>query len=487
MTNLDRGSLVKIRDETHFYDHQIKGVRQMAKMGSLLLADDMGLGKSLQALTVAAIDFEVGRAKRVLVVAPASLKGNWAEEIPTHTHFTFAVLDGTPKQRTKQLETFDADILIVNYEQMIPHVSDFNRMSFDIAIYDEAHYMKNPKSKRTKAAQALVAARHLLLTGSPLLNQVNELWSLLHRIDPGRWPRYWTFVNRYAVWGGFQDREIVGVKNQAELHEGLKTVMIRRMKADALDLPEKQHIPIWFDLTPEQRTLYKQAVREMKVDLPGDPNGMELENALTRFLRLKQICGTTACLPGHADHSSKLDHAVGTKEAPGMLVNCIRGDEFGDPEPVVVFTQFRGVQEALATRLLAAGIDFRLLHGDVPASDRVPLVRAWAEDAQQGRPQVLIAMLQVAGVGLNMTAAKKAIFLDKLFVPKLNEQAEDRLHRIGSDKTQPVQIFEFLCRNTIEQRIELILKRKVKTFGQLVEDSKWKRRLYKELMEGNDL
>lgn len=469
----DRGSLVKIKDETEYYPHQLEGIRRMARMGSLILADDMGLGKSLQALTVAAIDFEMGKANRVIVVCPATLKGNWVNEILDFTHFTHTVLQGTPAQRKKQIDEFDADVLIVNYEQMAPHVADFNRMGFGVAIYDEAHAIKNHKAKRTKACHKLAARRHLILTGSPLLNQINDLWSLLHMVDPAEYPKYWGFVQRYAVFGGYMDKEIVGVKNQAELTERLHAVMIRRRKSDVLDLPEKQVIPVFVDLHPEQRRLYKQAVDELQIEIPNDPNPMELENALTRFLRLKQICGTTAAIPGHADHSTKLDRA---EEMIDEIV-------LQNGEHVVVFTQFRTVQNCLADRLAQRGISRLLLHGDVPAPERVPLVTQWAS----GPPAALLAGLQVAGVGLNMTAASKCIFIDKLFVPKLNEQAEDRLHRIGADKTKPIQVFELIAANTIEQRIELILRRKRKVFDTLVEESDWKKRLIEALMEEDDL
>lgn len=470
-----RGSLAKIHDDIAFFPHQVEGIRTLAGIPSFILADEMGLGKSLQALTVAAIDFETGKAKRIIVVCPASLKGNWGDEIEAHTSFTFTVLDGDPKKRSAALAAFDKDVLIVNYEQVKAHVDELNAMTFDIAIYDEAHYMKSRTSKRTKAAMKLKAERHFALTGSPLLNQVSDLWALLHRVAPGQYPSYWTFVSRYAVFGGYMDKQIVGVKNERELNESLQFHMLRRCKNDVLDLPEKQHIVIRLEMLPEQRKLYKQAVEEMKIDSPSGLNPMEIENALTKFLRLKQICGTTATIPGHDDHSSKLDRAV------EMIEEII-----SNGEPVVVFTQFRGVLAALQTRLDAISIPTRTLHGDVPIPDRQPVVRAWTADADRGAPQALLCMIQVAGVGLTMTAASKCIFLDKLFVPKLNEQAEDRLHRIGAKST--VQIFDLQMRGTIEQRIEKILKTKNSIFGAVVDTdtSSWKQKLIAAIHDNAD-
>jgi SNF2 family DNA or RNA helicase len=482
-TATPRKQLDMIKDTVEYYPHQVEGVRELARLNSFILADEMGLGKSLQALTVAAIDFQMGYASRILIVAPASLKGNWQEEMEEHTRFTSVVLEGSPKKRQGIIEEFvngDAHALIVNYEQVIPHLEQLNAVGFDIAIYDEAHYLKNPSAKRTKASQGIVAKRHFLLTGSPMLGHVNDLWSLLYRIDPSM-EKYYSFRNRYCVFGGYKDKQIIGVKNRDELYGRLQRVMVRRIKSDVLDLPDKQHIIIRLDLSPLQRKLYDEIMDEMRLDAP-DPavaSPMEIENALTKFLRLKQVCGTPAALEFeeatgvfYPDESAKLDRAL---EMVDEIVN-----ELG--EHVVVFTQFRAVQRCMVERLDKRGIKAAVLHGDVPANERVPAVTAW----KKGEPAAMVAMLQVAGVGLNMTAARKAIFLDKLFVPKLNEQAEDRIHRIGQDTTQPVQIYQLAMRNTIEQRVERILKTKRQLFDDVVETDSFKKKLYAALMSQDD-
>lgn len=471
-TPTQRGHLDKIRDSINYFQHQLDGIRHLARMPSFLLADEMGLGKSLQALTVAAIDFQMQRASRVLIVCPLALKGNWGDELDEWTFFTWERLEGEKSKRERQLAEFDKDVLIVNYEQVIAHLATLNEMAFDIVIYDEAHYMKSKSSKRTKACLGLKASRHMLLTGSPLLGQVVDLWTLLHRIDPREWSSYWTFVNRYAVFGGYQDKQVVSVKNERELNERLQLYMLRRTKEDHLTLPPKHRVVVKLDLHPEQKRLYQQAVEEMKIDDPTGMNPMEIENALTKFLRLKQICGTTACIPGHPDHSTKLDRAVEMIE-----------EILGNGEPIVIFTQFRDVLEALSKRLDEKKLAYRQLHGDIPSGERQPILRRWTQDAANGKPQALCCMIQVAGVGLTMTAANKCIFLDKLFVPKLNEQAEDRLHRIGAKST--VTIFHLQMRNTIESRIERILKTKNTIFGAVidVDTSDWKKKLIAAVME----
>jgi SNF2 family DNA or RNA helicase len=466
-----------IKDEVHFYPHQIDGVRTLARRRSFLLADDMGLGKSLQALTVFAVDVVQGYSKTAIVVAPVTLKGNWSDEIEKFSRFPHVVLDGTPAKRRKQIEEFrqidGPKILVVNYEQVVTHKDDLNSLLFDIAIFDEAHYLKNPKAQRTKACLMLYSRRSFLLTGTPMLNHVDELWSILNRIDPVKWPKYWSFLNRYAVFGGYKDKQIIGVKNELELTERLKDVMVRRLKKDVLDLPEVQYIERRVDLEKEQRTLYDEVANELRLPTPdGDPQ--DIENALTKFLRLKQICGTTLPFTGE-DVSSKLTLAV--SDDVELLENG---------ERVVVFTQFRDVQRAYIDRLKKARPNTPIfeLHGDVPTDGRQQVVKQWGMTQEPG---VIVCMLQVAGVGLNMTQARHGSFIDKLFVPGLNQQAVDRLHRIGQSETQQVQIREYLCRNTIESRVNQILRTKKKLFGEIVEtDPNWKRKLIAAMREDDN-
>lgn len=465
-----RKSLAKIKDDIEFYGHQIDGVRMGAKMSSFILADDMGLGKSLQAATVAAIDFEKGWAAHILIVCPSYLKWNWAEELEKNTNYTFMIYHGAPKQREKQRAEFDHDILIMGYEQIANDYEAIRLMPWDILICDEAHSIKSRSSKRTKAVHKLVTPRSFLLTGSPVLNRPDELWSLLHKCDPVRFKSYWTFVNRYCVYGGFKNKQIVGTKNKSELKSILAEYMIRRLKEDVLDLPTKQYIPIYVELHPAQRKIYDEINTTLALTIPDDPEPMEIENALTKMLKLKQVACTPATL-GFEDDSYKLDRAV------EMIEEWTGGDH---PERAVVFTQFRGVMNAMKLRLDAAGVPLWQLHGDVPQERRIAMINEWKSDSQAG---VLMVMLQMA-TGMNLTAARKALFIDKLYVPKLNEQAEDRIHRIGADTEQPVQIFSLIAKGTVEERIEKILASKRRLFKTLIEDvASWKEMLLKELRE----
>ena len=467
-----------ISDDVHYYDHQIEGIRELSKRRSFLLADEMGLGKSLQAITVFAIDVVRGWSKTALIVCPVTLKANWSDEFEKFTRIPCTVLEGTAVQRSLAISEFASAegprVMVVNYEQVVGHLAELQAINFDTGIFDEAHYLKNPKAKRTKACVALKFRRVFLLTGTPMLNQVDELWTLLHMIDSRRYPRFWSFVNRYAVFGGYQSKQIIGVKNERELTESLQDVMLRRLKKDVLDLPEIQFIERKVELHPEQRRLYDQVFEEMMLERHDSDAPDDIENALTKFLRLKQICGTTYPFTG-VDVSSKLDLAI--EDSIELLKNGHK---------IIVFTQFRDVLEQYCVRLDKAAPEFDIweLHGGVKQEDRQPAVKEWSNST---KPGAIVCMLQVAGVGLNMTAGRHVLFLDKLFVPGLNQQAIDRAHRIGQSQSQSVQVYEYLCRGTIESRVNQILKSKKKLFGTIVEqDPNWKKKLLPALMDDDD-
>lgn len=484
-----------ISDDLRYYDHQVEGVRRMSTMKSLLLADEMGLGKTLQTLTAFVVDIKKGLSTTMVVVCPASLKMNWQLEARKFLRGVHAVmLTGSPKKRAEQIEQFRAlagpKILIVNYEQVTSHLADLNALRFDIAVFDEAHSIKNPKAKRTVACVNLLTTRSLLLTGSPLLNHVNDLYVLLKKVLGSEIEPYYKFMHRYAVYGGYENKQIVGVKNEQELFNRLQAVMIRRKKSEVLDLPAVQYITRSVELHPKQLPLYNKVFHEMKLTV-GDGESMEIGNALTKYLKCKQICGTTATVDDDegtlGDHSYKLDAAV--NDARQLL---------DSGERVVAFTQFLGVQEAYAKRLRGygateTGYPIYLLNGSVSAEpdgrepddpkkrwSRQEIVDQWAANPRAG---IIIAMFQVAGVGLNMTAGRYGQFLDKLYVPDINQQAVDRMHRIGASETHPVQMLEYICKDTVEERVEKILATKKKVSGTIVEGSSWTAMILREAMK----
>lgn len=460
-------------DDVVFYDHQVEGVRTAMRRRNVLFADEMGLGKSLQSITTAVGDIFLNRAEKLLVVAPVSLKGNWADEFDKFTRIPTTVLGeipnpknsdkiktATPKERIAQLNHFaelgGPRVLIVGYEQVVKHVKELNQIGFDIVFFDEAHYLKGHKSQRTKACHMLRATRYFCLTGTPMLNRPDELWGIMHLMDRNAFPKYYSFRNRYCVFGGFDNKQIIGAKNEQELNRKLNIFQIRRMKKDVLNLPPVQIIQRKVHLTSRQRELYELVEDELRITAP---NGVteDIEYAMTKVLRMRQICGTTMPFTG-TDESGKLDLAI--DDAIELLDNGHK---------IVVFTQFRDVLEAYCQRLDKAAPQYNIweLHGDIKPQNRQGEVKAWASDS---RPGVMACMFQVAGVGLNMTAAKHVQRLDKQYVPGLNQQAVDRTHRIGASETQSVQVLDYISINTVESAVEAILRSKEKLIKGIVDN-----------------
>jgi SNF2 family DNA or RNA helicase len=461
----------KIRPGVEYKNHQVRGIRWLARRSSWLLCDDQGLGKTLMSLSVAALDFDRGWASKVLVICDASLKDNWGDEIDKWSTFTWEVLDGRdPGKRRAKLAAFDREILIVNYEQVMAHPNELLAMGFDIIIVDECQAIRNYEAKRTQAVHRLTAKRWFLLSGTPLDNRPNELWSPLRLADPDNTPAYWTWVNAHCVFAP-KSKVVVGVKKAEKLRRHIDQLFLRRLKGDCLDLPDKQRIKINVELSPYQRRLHDQAEKELILQLPQDPEPMDLESGLMKALRLRQICSTPANVEGLEDDSAKLDAVIAKLR------------ELNDAGlKAVVFTQFRPTIDCLLRRCEAEGIKTWAHHGGIPRPQRQVNVRDWS--AHEG-PAVMIGMYQTMGRGLTLTAARHVLIVDKLYTPGGMSQAEDRCHRIGADETQPVQIIEFIARRTHEQRIEQILDAKGEMIAELIPNSGWKKKIYQLILEGS--
>lgn len=464
-----------LRDEVDFYEHQLDGVRELVKRRNFLLCDDLGLGKSIEALAVFCVDVDRDWAETGLIVSPKSLKWNWVKELDKFTRIPYVALDGTPAEQVRQLAEYllitGPKVLLITYEEAYTRRHELENMRFDIAMFDEAHYIKNPFARRTKAVLEVNSRRSFMITGTPLLNRVDELWCLLHRIDPERFPNYYAFCNKFGVYGGYKGRSLIGVKNEKQLEQIVQEYMLRRRKEDVLDLPEVQIIQRFVKMHPEQQELYDMVKDELKLVRFDEAEDEEIDNALTKFLRLKQICGNTFEFTGK-DISAKLDLAI--EDDMELIENGHK---------IVVFSQFRDTLERYVGRMetrIGKDVPIFALTGDVKARDRMTLVDKWS--AVEG-PAILVAMLQVASEGLTLVAARHGSFLDSWFTPGKNQQAIDRLHRIGMDETQPVQIRKYITRGSVELRIEQILKQKSKLVDQIINTDDAARKLLKMIME----
>lgn len=472
---MQRGSLEPLlKDEIVFHDWQVDGVRKLVFMPSFLLADEMGLGKSLQALTVFVHDVFMGYSQSCIIVCPPTLIGNWCNEIEKFTRIPYFILDGSPEKRTQTLVDFahvtGPKILITNYEKISKHVKVLNALHFDAGIFDEAHYMKGFDSQRTTACHELLNGRSMLLTGTPMLGHVSDLWGLMKKIDPNGTPEYWTFINRYAVFGGYRDKQIIGIKNERHLRERMAKIMLRREAKDHLKLDEPYIISRFVNLDPEQRLIYDRIKSDMKSERPGDELDEDIKFDIVKNTRLKQAASNTLSFNGQ-DISPKLDL-------------CMDDDAeiFENGQKVIVFTQFIEMKECYEARHRKRHGDkvpIFALSGSVPDAKRQPIVNQWS--AVKG-PAVIVCMIQVAGIGLNMVASHNIAMLDKLYVPGLNDQAIGRANRLG--QTHPVTVREYRARDTVEGRVEVINKTKRRLFSRTIGNSPdWKKHLREKLIK----
>lgn len=430
-------------------NYQRVGANFLSTTGKCILADDMGTGKTLQTITACE---ELG-AKRVLVVCPNSLKWNWHDEVGKWTDSKAVVVDGTRAKREKAIEEFDGKYLIINYESMRLH-EELQKMHWDVLVLDEAHKIKNRKAQQTKAVNKIKADRVFLLTGTPMLNRPDELWSLLHRLYPDKFRSYWRFVERYCTvtdngWG--KEIDMGTPEQQEELKRLLAPIMLRRTKKEVLtELPDKIHQRFLVELTGKQAKIYKSMERDAIATLSNGET-IAAPVVIAQITRLRQIAVSTQLLSDEVAESAKFE----------ALMELIQDNITG--HKIVVFSQFRKAIELFSKQLDEAGIKWVAVTGAVKQEDRHQATKYFQE---KDDVRVMLATIEAAAHGLTWTAADIAVFLDRHWTPAINAQAEDRLHRIGQKNS--VTIINMVARGTVEEYIEKLLEAKGESFDAII-------------------
>ena len=437
--------------------YQRAGVAWLVEHPKSILADEMGLGKTVEAIATTeeywhqalSRDPALQRGKGGLVVCPNAVRGVWQEEYDQWSPDTgVQVIDGKkPATRISQLEDEDPDVWIINWEKL-RLMPELGKQNWDFVIADEAHRAKNRKAQQTKALWKITAPLQLALTGTPLMNHPGELFALMRWLRGAKeygsyWDWYYSYCDEYVA--SYNNHVVMGVKNADELRFVLSDKLARRTKSDVLkDLPPKTTQVLSVALNPKQRKLYKEAeeafwldvtkhFKEKGEDVPDELSVKEaallIPNGGARMTRLRQIASSPAILGG-PDDSAKLDAAV----------EIIRDNP---DKPFVVFTWFTDTVSLLKDRLTRGKPPLRV--GTIAGSDDPDPVK---DAFQAGELDIVICTIAKGGVGLTLTAADTAIFVEKDWVPAINDQAADRLHRIG--QTNPVTIIEIEAANTID-------------------------------------
>ena len=459
--------------------YQQRGLSWLSFLGGLgvgaILADDMGLGKTVQLLSLLWAerskppyvqddsDFPAlpePAALPTLLICPMSLTGNWQREAERFTpELTVHVHHGADRLTGAELQAAlaGADLVITTYQTAARDLAALSAAAWGRVVCDEAQAIKNHLSQQAKAVRALPAASRIALTGTPVENQLSELWSIMEFANPGLLGSAKAFRERYAV-----PVERHGSAEAAqELRRITEPFVLRRLKTDKTiisDLPEKQEMKVWCNLTQEQASLYAATVTDMmsKIDDASDDisrRGL----VLATMAKLKQVCNHPAHLLGDGSRLAGRSGKLARLEE-------ICEEIVAEGDRALCFTQYaefgRMLQPYLAAR---TGCPVLFLHGGTTKKQRDAMV---ARFQQADEPLLFLLSLKAGGTGLNLTAANHVIHIDRWWNPAVEDQATDRAFRIG--QRRDVQVRKFVCVGTLEERIDAMIEQKKALAEQVV-------------------
>lgn len=486
------------------FPHQKAGVKFLATAKRALLADEPGLGKTAQAIRAFKELKDNGEEVfPALIVCPNTLKSNWAREFKRwYPSVTTQVIKGTASQRKKQFAT-EADIYIINWESLRTHSRlspygsislakcsecggldervtltrcevhkrELNDIEFKAVVADEIHRSKDPKSKQTRALWAATGDANIrfALTGTPVANNVVDMWSILHWLSPEDWPSKTKWIDRMVdtMMNAFGGMMVIGVKPHME-EEFQKTIshhMRRMLKARVLPwLPPVINERRDIEMSTKQKKAYEQMRDTMIAELENG-EAVSAPSILTQTIRLLQFASSYAEIV--IDEHSGEPRAVLTEPSCKVdsLMDDIKSGDFGT-DSVAVCAVSRQLIELLSAALTKAGIPHGLITGAQDEDERQQAI----DDFQSGLTKWILFTAQAGGVGVTLTAARRLIMLQRPWSLVDHKQALDRVHRIGSEIHDSVIITDYVTEGTIEERVLQVLETKADNFEQIVHD-----------------
>jgi superfamily II DNA or RNA helicase len=417
------------------------------------LADDMGLGKTVQMISLLLDLKRNGRKNASLLVVPASLIANWKAELAKFApNLSFAVVH--PSERdVGRADAGSFDLIITTYGMLV-RSEWMKQCRWRVAILDEAQAIKNSGTKQTRAVKELTAGSRIALTGTPVENRLSDLWSLFDFLNPG-------LLGTAKEFSSFVKRlQNAPTPSFEPLRNLVRPYILRRLKTDKRvisDLPDKTEVNAYCTLSKHQAALYQKAVDELAEQLEAVDGIQRRGIVLTQLMRLKQICNHPAQVAGSNDY---------TAERSGKFRRLaeIAEEIASRQEKVLVFTQFREITEPLAEFLATLfGRSGLVLHGGTNVKKRKEYVEQFQ---REDGPPFFVLSLKAGGTGLNLTAASHVIHFDRWWNPAVENQATDRAFRIGQKKNVLVQ--KFICRGTVEERIDEMIARKSQVAGEAI-------------------
>ena len=487
------------------FPHQRAGVKFLATAKRALLADEPGLGKTAQAIRgLKAIQDNGETPFPALVVCPNTLKKNWKREFEKWwPGVKVQIIKGTAVQRRKQFEEEGVDIYVINWESLRSHsrlapygsvalarckacgglddrvtenrcevhLRELNNIDFKAVIADEMHRSKEPKSKQTRALWAATgdAQIRFALTGTPVANNVLDMWAILHWISPEEWPSKTRWIDRMidTMLNAFGGMMVLGVKPsmEAEFQATINPRMRRMLKARVLPwLPEMMFERRDIEMPAKQKKAYDQMRDTMIAELESGET-VVAASVLTQTTRLHQFASSFA--------EMVVDEATGEPRAilsePSCKVDAVMDDikegDFGD-DSVAVCAVSRQLIELLSARMTKEGIAHGLITGAQTEDERQKAI----DDFQSGKIKWILFTAQAGGVGVTLTAARRLIMLQRPWSLVDHKQALDRIHRIGSEIHDSVVVMDYVTEGTIEERVLQVLETKADNFEQIVKD-----------------
>jgi superfamily II DNA or RNA helicase len=424
--------------EAELRDYQAEGFAWMSRLANLqmgaCLADDMGLGKTVQTI---AVILEQQAHGACLVVAPTSVCHNWEVELARFAPSLNVHRLAAAQDRASLIEVMGpGDVLIASYGLLHQEDEALTSRAWNILVLDEAQNLKNADTKRAKASQKIEAKFRVALSGTPIENYLDELWSLFNTINPGLLGSRESFQRRFA---GPIERDRKPAARDA-LRALIRPFILRRTKSAVLsELPPRTELTIRVQMPEDERAFYEAMRRQAMENIAAldGPAGQRKIHILAEIGKLRRLC----CHPALIDPKTSLESAK-------LAAFLELADELlRNRHKALVFSQFLGHLEKVREALDARGVRYQYLDGGVAAQARSDRVAAF----QAGEGDLFLISLKAGGVGLNLTAADYVIHLDPWWNPAVEDQASDRAHRIGQHR--PVTVYRLVVEDSIEERI----------------------------------
>ena len=464
--------------KTKPFNHQIDGVRFGLNKKKFLLCDDQGLGKTKQIIDFVGCLEKTDNINKVLIVCGVnSLKYNWQSEISIHSDEKGWVLgtryrkrtgkayEGSTKDKLEDLDNLpDCRYIITNIETLRAGAEKISKTKYHFPIaeklqelckngtisviaFDEAHRSKEPTSLQSRAMMNVQAKYMVAMSGTPLMNNPLDLYF------PMKWLGYenhsfYQFKQHYCTLGGWGGSQVVGYKNLEEIREMMEQIMLRRLKSEVLDLPEKIRKIEYVDMTPKQAQIYKEVYAGVMSNLQKIKFS---NNPLSMMIRLRQATGWTGIISNTVQESAKMERMI-------ELVHEI----VASGQKAIIFSNWESMTEVAREKLKSYNPAY--ITGATKADERMKEVERFQND---DKCKVIIGTIGAMGTGLTLTAAQNVIFLDSPWNMALKAQAEDRAHRIGTKGT--VSVITLCCRYTIDERIEELVEKKGQIADALVD------------------